>query len=83
MISRWQTFRKNLSILFWTPQCLYELQRVRNLKAEKINDYQEKKIRAIIKHSYDNVWYYNQLFKQANITPNDIQTLNDLDKIPI
>ncbi|MHA1966385.1 MAG: phenylacetate--CoA ligase family protein [Candidatus Hodarchaeales archaeon] len=53
------------------------------MKDEQIAKYQERKLKEIIKHSYNNVWYYKQLFKKAKITPDDIKTISDLRKIPV
>jgi len=37
----------------------------------------------MVKHSYENVPYYHSLFKEAGLRPDDVGTINDLDKIPI
>jgi phenylacetate-CoA ligase len=44
---------------------------------------QSKKIRAIIKHAYENVPFYHRKFNKAGIKPHDIQSTTDLSKIPI
>ncbi len=49
-----------------------------NLKA-----YQDEKLRQLIKHSYTNVPYYNELFKSLKLTPADFKTSEDLLKLPI
>ena len=77
------SIRKRLSFLFWTPYCIFDLIRFNRLKDEQIVKYQERKLKEIIKHSYNNVWYYKQLFKKAKITPDDIKTISDLRKIPV
>ena len=51
--------------------------------ADKLKEYQNQKLRTLIKHSYENVPYYNELFHSLNLTPDDIQTSNDLYKLPI
>ena len=34
-------------------------------------------------HAYKNVPFYSNLLKSSNLKPSDIQTINDLKKIPI
>lgn len=50
---------------------------------EKIIEYQNERLRQLIKHSVNTVPYYRCLFKKINLSPNDIQSKNDLYKIPI
>lgn len=44
---------------------------------------QEKLLRNIIRFAYGNVPYYHKLFKELKISPDDICTLEDLEKLPI
>jgi len=46
-------------------------------------DLQNKKLRAMILHAYNNVPFYRRLFKQYNIRPEDIQEKKDLLKLPV
>lgn len=48
-----------------------------------LEDYQNKRLRALINHAYKNVPYYHNLFKSLNLYPDDIKTINDLSKLPI
>jgi len=50
---------------------------------KKLRKYQEKRIRSLVNHSYYNVSFYRKKFKELGITPNDIKTLEDLNKLPI
>ena len=43
----------------------------------------ESKLYHIIRHAYTNAPALKAIFDGANLTPNDIQTLSDLDRIPI
>ena len=49
----------------------------------KLIKYQNKKLRHIIKYAYDYVPFYHKYFKKANIKPNDIKNVKDINKIPI
>jgi len=50
---------------------------------EQIKELQNKKLRTLIRHAYDNVPYYHRIFVQQGITPEDIRTKEDLEKIPV
>jgi phenylacetate-CoA ligase len=50
---------------------------------EKLRRYQDKHLRSIVTYTYNNVLFYRRLFKDVKISPSDIQTVDDLCKIPI
>lgn len=43
---------------------------------------QEKRLRAQVRHVYDETPFWHRKFKEANIKPDDIKTLEDMEKIP-
>lgn len=49
---------------------------------QNIRKIQEEKMKKLINHAYQNVPYYKKLFDSQKITPDDIQTIGDLDIIP-
>jgi len=53
------------------------------LKTSELEEIQRKMLRGIIKHAYDNVPLYHQKFKSVGIRPEDIKTVEDLQKIPL
>ena len=46
------------------------------------SEYQIKKVKEIIKYSYENVPYYTRLFNENNIKPQYIHDFNDLKRVP-
>lgn len=42
-----------------------------------------QKLQKLVKHAYENVPYYTELFDQNHISPSDIKELKDITKIPI
>lgn len=50
---------------------------------DELEDYQNRKLKDLISYAYQNIEYYNNLFKENKLTPKDIKTKNDLSKIPI
>lgn len=60
-----------------------ELNRTQWFKPERLEKIQESKLRALIRHAYDNVPYYHKIFKERNMTPGDVKTIEDLRKLPM
>jgi phenylacetate-CoA ligase len=52
-------------------------------KAEDLKAFQEERLSLIIRHAYENVPFYSELFKEHNIVPSDIKGIADLNKIPV
>jgi phenylacetate-CoA ligase len=50
---------------------------------EKLQAYQDEQLRRVIRHAYDTVPYYQEVFERLNLTPDDILTAADLPKLPI
>lgn len=49
---------------------------------DQIRTYQEKHLTRIIHYAYEQIPYYQRLFNQHHIKPEEIQTIEDLKKIP-
>ena len=62
---------------------LYRLFRNRYLPPDELRDLQERKLRAVIGHAFENVAYYRTLFRSAGLTTQDLRTLEDLRRVPI
>lgn len=52
-------------------------------KREQIEEYQNHKLRELVHHSYSNVPLYHALFSDLRLKPYDIQTKEDLKKLPV
>ncbi len=50
---------------------------------DQIAHYQNNKLKNLIEHAYKNVPYYTSIFNKNGLTPKDIQTVQDLQKLPI
>jgi len=50
---------------------------------ERLKEYQEERLRLLIKHAYENVPYYHEVMKDRRLTPDDITTVEDLPKLPV
>lgn len=49
----------------------------------QMHDYRLVKLKKMVHHAYEQVPYYTELFDKIGIKPKDIQTFDDLRKIPI
>lgn len=50
---------------------------------ELLMENQMCQLKSMISFAYNNVPYYNKLFKKLNLVPEDIKKLEDLEKLPI
>ena len=64
-------------------KCLLFLDKSQYWTKTYLDEYQNDKLRKLIHHAYSNVPFYNELFHDLRIKPEDIQTKEDLKKIPI
>jgi phenylacetate-CoA ligase len=64
-------------------ECWKILERNQWLKPESLVDFQQKRMRALLKHAYENVPYYHRMFKSRGVHPCEISKLEDLKKLPI
>lgn len=49
----------------------------------QLDAFQNERLRVLIKHAYDNVPFYHDEMNSLGLTPEDIQTKDDLSKLPI
>lgn len=49
----------------------------------RIQRYRDRQLHRLVTHAYNYVPYYNRLFSQAGIKPDDIRTVDDLKALPI
>lgn len=49
---------------------------------EALSAYQEQRLQLLIKHAYENVPYYREVFHERALTPRDIRSIDDLHKLP-
>lgn len=61
---------------------LKEFTQLQYMKPDEIIKLQEKRLRKFIKFAFENAELYHNKLKQANLRPEDIKTLEDLQKIP-
>lgn len=52
------------------------------MSVKEKEELQLKRLQVVVKRAYENVPYYRQRLEEAGVTPEDIQTLKDIEKIP-
>ncbi len=53
------------------------------LSPEQIRSYQTQRLRWMVQHAWDNSPFYRRKLSDVGVTPADIQSLDDLSKLPI
>jgi len=51
--------------------------------AEELETYQEEHLQILVRHAYENVPFYHDLFQKNHLVPSDIIVIADLHKIPV
>lgn len=52
-------------------------------KSSQLQEYQDSRLRAVIRHAYETSPFYHEKFKRAGLKPGDICSRADLKKLPI
>ena len=60
----------------------YYQKEIETAPREEILRIQNEKIRKQVKHVYENVPYYRNLMEEKGLTPDDIQSVDDIKKLP-
>jgi len=60
-----------------------ELEKSQWYSSQELKELQKEKLKIIIRHAFNNVPYYNRLFRKLNISPSDIKDIEDLKKLPL
>jgi len=62
---------------------LQEQRRFQWLKPQYLREVQQKRLRAVVKHAYDNVTLYHRIFDSLKLKPEDIKSVEDLSQLPV
>jgi len=68
-------FHQGIKMNYWQPK--YEL-----MERKELEELQLERLKSVVEKVYRNVSFYQKKFKEAGITPQDIQSLKDLSKLP-
>lgn len=70
-------------MIFRSLRILREIERIQYFSREEFETLQSRRLKALVKHAYENVRYYRGIFERSGITPEDIKDVRDILKIPI
>jgi len=52
------------------------------LPRRELEEIQLKRLKWVVRHAYDNVPFYRRRFKEAGVHPDDIRSLEDVERLP-
>jgi len=64
-------------------KALYDVDSMFGLPEKEANEYRLKAIKYAFKHHYENNRFYRNICKEKGITPDDIKSIEDFNKIPL
>lgn len=53
------------------------------MEKEELKKLQVRKLKALVRHAYENVPYYHRILRKNGLRPTDFENLEDIQKIPI
>lgn len=62
---------------------LEELRESERWSIEEIREYQLSKVRKIVRHAYETVPFYRNLYDKHQVNPNDLKAFEDFEKLPL
>lgn len=62
---------------------MYANEKIETISREELNNLQLERLKKIVAHAYEKSSFYRQSFDKANVKPEDIQSLDDIKKLPL
>ena len=62
---------------------LKELEEIDRYSLEELKEYQNQRLKRTINIAFEHVPFYRNIFKERKLTPQDIRTIEDLQKLPV
>jgi len=72
-----------MELELWALWYLLQLRKTQWLRSEQLRKLQERKLKAIVRHAYNNTDFYHRKFDLYGLKPEAIKTIEDLQKLPI
>ena len=61
--------------MFWNEE-------IETMPRQDLEELQLKKLQATVKRAFDKIPYYHKRYTEAEVFPEDIETLKDIEKLP-
>ena len=62
---------------------VFSLLRHSRASRERVERFRDRKLRRVVRHAYDRVPFYRELFDRNGVRPDDIRTAGDLHRLPV
>lgn len=59
-----------------------EIERIHSLSREEIRREELERLKKLVRYAYEHTQYYRELFQREGINPDDIQSIEDIERIP-
>ena len=73
---------KNIIIKIFMRQNMFWNEEIETMPRDELEEIQLKKLQEIVKRAFDKIPYYNKKYSDAEVYPEDIETLKDIEKLP-
>lgn len=70
-------------INFFKYEKVIDLNQSQWWRYDKLSEFQNKRLRKIVRYAYENIPAYRRKFEQCGVIPGDIRSIEDLSKLPI
>lgn len=60
-----------------------DINRCQRIASNRLHSLQTRKLKKLVKDAYQNVPYYNELMDKSGISPDSIESIDDIQKFPI
>ena len=57
-------------------------EKIETMTRQDLEELQLKKLQNTVKYAFDKIPYYNKKYSEAEVFPEDIETLKDIEKLP-
>ena len=61
--------------MFWNEE-------IETMPRQDLEELQLKKLQSTVKRAFEKIPYYNKKYSEAEVYPEDIETLKDIEKLP-
>jgi phenylacetate-CoA ligase len=81
LVKEYLKYRLRTGDLF--TEALTACEQAEKFDVHQMKEYQEERLRAVVATAYHCVPYYRGVFRERGLTPADIRTVEDLQKLPV
>jgi len=76
------SFKGSLLLIIGVDNLQYWDEKIETMKRDELEKFQLKHLKSILEHAYNNSEFYRNSFREAGVSPSDVNSLNDIRKLP-